>query len=78
MTSLRETLEEYLTLRRGLGSDLHGAEARLRRFIEFLEREGASVITADLALRWATASARSCWPSATRSAPNSRRRSPPT
>ncbi len=57
MTPLRETLEEYLTLRRWLGSDLQGAGARLRRFVEFLEREGASVITADLALRWATAAA---------------------
>jgi site-specific recombinase XerD len=57
MTTFRETLEEYLSLRRGLGSELHGAGARLRRFVEFLEREGASVVTADLALRWATAAA---------------------
>lgn len=57
MTPFRETLEQYLSLRRGLGSDLRAAEARLRRFVEFLEREGASVLTADLALRWATASA---------------------
>lgn len=55
MRPLRETLEEYLTLRRGLGPDLLGAGARLRRFVEFLEGEGASVITTDLALRWATA-----------------------
>jgi site-specific recombinase XerD len=54
MTPFRKSLEEYLSLRRGLGSDLYAAGARLYRFVEFLEREGASVITADLALRWAT------------------------
>ena len=57
MRPLRVALEEYLTLRRGLGPDLLGAGARLRRFVEFLEGEGASAVTTDLALRWATATA---------------------
>jgi integrase len=57
MKPLRVALEEYLTLRRGLGPDLLGAGARLRRFVEFLEGEGASAVTTDLALRWATATA---------------------
>ncbi len=57
MKPLRVALEEYLTLRRGLGPDLLGTGARLRRFVEFLEGEGAPVITTDLALRWATATA---------------------
>lgn len=55
MSPLRVSLGEYLALRRGLGPDLFAAGARLRRFVEFLEEEGASVITTELALRWATA-----------------------
>jgi len=54
MTRLRRALEEYLALRRGLGSELHAAGARLRRFVEFLDREGVAVVTGEVALRWAT------------------------
>ena len=57
MSALHDALESYLTLRRGLGAQMHGPEARLRRFIEFLDREGATIITTELALRWATAPA---------------------
>lgn len=56
MSTLRESLEMYLALRRGLGTELLGPGAYLHRFVEFMEREGADVVTADLALRWATAS----------------------
>jgi len=55
MTALRESLETYLALRRGLGTELLRPGGYLRRFVEFLDREGAAVITTELALRWATA-----------------------
>lgn len=54
MTTPRESLENYLAIRRGLGTELVRPGAYLRRFVEFLEREGASVVTTALALRWAT------------------------
>jgi integrase/recombinase XerD len=54
MSTLRESLETYLALRRGLGTELVRPGAYLRRFVEFLESEGASVVTTALALRWAT------------------------
>ena len=55
MSALREALEMYLSLRRGLGSDLRGPAGHLYRFVEFMEDEGAALITRELALRWATA-----------------------
>ena len=54
MSTLREALETYLALRRGLGSELKRPGAYLHRFVEFLEREGATAVTTELALRWAT------------------------
>lgn len=57
MSPLREALETSLALRRGLGSELRGPGAYLHRFVEFLDREGAVVVTTALALRWATAPA---------------------
>jgi integrase len=55
MSTIHEALETYLALRRGLGTELRRPGARLRRFVEFLDREGATVVTTALALRWATA-----------------------
>lgn len=55
MNTLRDRLETYLALRRGLGSGLRDPGARLLHFVEFLEHEQVDVITAELALRWATA-----------------------
>jgi integrase/recombinase XerD len=57
MNTLRDGLETYIALRRGLGTELRDPGARLHHFVEFLEREGAGAITAELALRWATAPA---------------------
>jgi integrase len=59
MSALNDALESYLALRRGLGSELRGPGAYLRRFVEFLNRERATVVTTELALRWATAPDRS-------------------
>jgi integrase len=53
MSTLRQALETYLALRRGLGSELRRPGALLHRFVEFLDREGAAVVTTKLALRWA-------------------------
>ena len=54
MTPLHAALDEYLALRRGLGSELVRPGVQLHHFVDFLDREGAKVITAELALRWAT------------------------
>ena len=54
MKKLRKALEEYLTIRRTLGFKLRLAGAALLKFVSFLEQEKSSVITTNLALRWAT------------------------
>jgi integrase/recombinase XerD len=53
MTTLRRAAEEYLSLRRALGFQLHDVGLALARFLAFCEAEGAAVVTADLARRWA-------------------------
>ncbi len=64
MSALGDSLDAYLAIRRGLGTELVRPGAYLRRFVEFLDREGADVVTTALALRWATmppnASATAC------------------
>ncbi len=57
MSTIHDALESYLALRRELGSQMRGPAARLRQFVEFLDRERTSVITTELALRWATSPA---------------------
>jgi integrase len=54
MSELRKALEEYLAVRRALGFKLRLCGSLLHRFVAFAEQEGASFITTDLALRWAT------------------------
>jgi len=53
MKDLRDALAEYVTVRRALGSQLRWPGSALRRFVDFLHREGATFITTDLAVRWA-------------------------
>jgi integrase len=53
MNTLRETSQEYVELRQNLGFKLRGTAGALRSFVAFAEREDASYITTDLALRWA-------------------------
>lgn len=53
MSILYKALKKYLELRRNLGSQLRGVDSALRNFVTFAEREQASSITTDLALRWA-------------------------
>jgi integrase/recombinase XerD len=52
MKTLREVLQEYLALRRGLGYKMHDAGQLLPRFVSFMEERHASYITARLALEW--------------------------
>ncbi len=58
MTALNDAVEEYLTIRRALGSAIPRAAAELRGFANFLEGEGADFVTTQAALRWAQQSAR--------------------
>jgi len=53
MNTLREALQEYLDLRRGLGYKMHCAGLLLPRFVSFMEERQAQHITARLALEWA-------------------------
>jgi integrase len=53
MSNLREAAERYLQLRRNLGCQLREPGRLLESFVAFAEREGASHVTTDLALRWA-------------------------
>ena len=52
MNTLREALQEYLALRRGLGCKMHDAGHLLPQFVSFLEQRQASHMTARLALEW--------------------------
>ena len=53
MNTLREALQDYLVLRRGLGFKMHDAGLLLPRFVAFMEERRARHITAQLALEWA-------------------------
>lgn len=53
MKSLRDALPEYLAIRRALGTQLMEAGISLSHFLDFMEAEGAEVITLQIALRWA-------------------------
>jgi integrase/recombinase XerD len=53
MSQLRQGIEEYLQLRRNLGFLLRGPGRLLHSFAAFAEREKATHLTADLAIRWA-------------------------
>jgi integrase/recombinase XerD len=53
MISLRKAVENYLTMRRSLGFKLRKTGYDLRHFVSFMEEQKASVITTELALRWA-------------------------
>lgn len=53
MSPLRESLDDYLKLRRALGFKLKTTEWCLRGFIDLLEAKRAEHITIELALRWA-------------------------
>jgi integrase len=53
MSELQAVLDEYLAVRRTFGCQLRLPGALLRLFVRFLDEQGASFITTELALRWA-------------------------
>jgi site-specific recombinase XerD len=53
---LEQALTDYLSIRRSLGFRLREMETHLRSFVRFLQAEGTSYVTRELALRWATQS----------------------
>jgi integrase len=53
MSQIRQAVEEYLQLRRGLGFQLRGPGRLLHRFAAFAEQQKATHLTTALALRWA-------------------------
>jgi integrase len=55
MNTLREAVQQYLSLRRSLGFKLREDGARLADFATFMEQRKASYITHELALNWAQA-----------------------
>ncbi len=54
MNPLPRALTEYLDVRRALGFKLTETGAFLTQFVHFAHQEGETIITTDLALRWAT------------------------
>lgn len=63
MSRIGRAIEGYLALRRALGF-AQREQVPLRNFARFLERQGASHITVDLAMRWAKLSptaSQGCW-----------------
>lgn len=59
MTTIREHAEQYLTMRRALGFKLTTFGGRLFGFVTYLEAHQQDVITAEVALAWATDTPRS-------------------
>ncbi len=53
MICLRDAVEDYLAMRRSLGFKLRDMGYNLHHFVSFMEEQRASIITAELALRWA-------------------------
>jgi integrase/recombinase XerD len=54
MTKIQRGLEQYLAVRSSLGYVLEHERTALPKFLSFLKAEGASHITTELAVRWAT------------------------
>lgn len=54
MSELRQSLDDYLTVRRSVGYKLDDAGRVLRSFVAFAEQAGAVRIRTELAVRWAT------------------------
>jgi integrase/recombinase XerD len=53
MNTLRQAVQDYLTMRRSLGYKLKDASTRLLDFVTFMEQHRASYITHSLGLIWA-------------------------
>jgi integrase/recombinase XerD len=58
VSALRARAEEYLAMRRTLGFKLTTQGQHLMSFVRFCEERSADHVTADLALEWATRTAK--------------------
>jgi integrase len=54
MSTLRQSLVDYLAVRRSLGFKLARTEKLLGQYVTYLEERGSAGITTELALAWAT------------------------
>jgi integrase/recombinase XerD len=54
MSDLPTALQDYLTVRRALGHKLKGAERLLGQFLDYYDQSGATRLTTELAVAWAT------------------------
>jgi integrase/recombinase XerD len=54
MRSLHERVEQYLAIRRSLGFKLEDHGRLLPQFIDYLDQRGATTLTVEAALAWAT------------------------
>lgn len=54
MTALREIAEDYLRMRRALGYKLKISGWQLEKFVSYLEQTGATTVTIENAVAWAT------------------------
>jgi integrase/recombinase XerD len=54
MSALREAVNDYITMRRGLGFKLESLAKLLRSFVAFCEDRSVDHVTNDIALEWAT------------------------
>ena len=54
MTALHRQLAGYLSLRRGMGHQLSGAEYLLTQFVSYLDGRDAATVTLEHALAWVT------------------------
>ncbi len=55
MSAIRDSLIQYVAVRRAFGTAFYEPALALDHFVDLLEREGAEFITIDLAMRWAMA-----------------------
>jgi len=54
MSPLQVALDDYLAMRRALGYKLRLSGSLLRRFVTFADEAGATYITTEIAVDWAT------------------------
>ena len=54
MITLRQALEDDLALRQAMGFKMHDAHRSLSQFVDFLNSQGATFITTQWAMDWAT------------------------
>ena len=54
MSDLHQAVEDYIAVRRALGSKLERRTQLLQDFVAYLQAAGATTVTTELALAWAT------------------------